>query len=72
MAQVAHTLRQVNVLQTLTLLQVHQMCDALTEEVYQPGQKIITQGEVRGSTAADGDRWLFSRARTRYLALYNQ
>ena len=42
-AQVAHTLRQVGVLQTLTLLQVHQLCDVLTEEVYEPGQKIITQ-----------------------------
>lgn len=41
--QVAHTLRQVGVLQTLTLLQVHQLCDVLTEEVYEQGQKIITQ-----------------------------
>ena len=44
--QVAHTLRQVGILETLTLLQVHQLCDALTEEVYEPGQRIITQGEV--------------------------
>ncbi|CAM9579284.1 unnamed protein product [Pylaiella littoralis] len=43
---VAHTLRQVGVLQTLTLLQVHQLCDVLTEEVYEPGQMIITQGEL--------------------------
>lgn len=41
--QVAHTLRQVDVLQTLTLLQVHQLCDVLTEVVYEAGQTIITQ-----------------------------
>ncbi|CAM9419992.1 unnamed protein product [Ascophyllum nodosum] len=44
--QVAHILRQVKVLQTLTLLQVHQLCDALKEETYEAGQYIITQGEV--------------------------
>ncbi|CAM9229051.1 unnamed protein product, partial [Hapterophycus canaliculatus] len=44
--EVAHTLRQVPVLQTLTLLQVHQLCDVLTEQSYRPGQKIISQGEV--------------------------
>ncbi|CAM9116929.1 unnamed protein product [Ectocarpus sp. 12 AP-2014] len=43
---VAHTLRQVGVLQTLTLLQVHQLCDVLTEVGYEAGQTIITQGEV--------------------------
>lgn len=44
-------MRQVSVLQTLTLLQVHQLCDALTEETYEAGQNIITQGEVRNEFA---------------------
>lgn len=44
--EVAHTLRNVQLLQTLSLLQLHQLCDVLTEECYEPGQYIITQGEV--------------------------
>lgn len=40
-------MRNVQLLQTLTLLQLHQLCDVLTEECYEPGQYIITQGEVR-------------------------
>lgn len=54
--QVAHILRHVGVLQSLTLLQLHQLCDVLAEETYEPGDYIIRQGEVQYMSSHQGRR----------------
>ncbi|CAM9114477.1 unnamed protein product [Phaeothamnion confervicola] len=44
--EVVRTLRCVDVLRSLSLQQIQQLCDCLTEASFEPGQAIIRQGEV--------------------------
>ncbi|CAM9525876.1 unnamed protein product [Discosporangium mesarthrocarpum] len=44
--EVAHTLRRVEILKTLNLMQLQKLCNVMTEETFMDGEFIVRQGEV--------------------------